>query len=576
MKSLFQNISFKKLLQHSQRNHLQFSKSVQLQLVPQFQFTRFGSTEKKLQDFQKQLNGYIRKSNFNQMVMTQIKIIKTKEKHEKQEFYKDFQVDYRKLCQYLILKRDYEEAVTLYEDCISYLTDQLSKDKQKDQNNDEDYQYDVDFLLSELISFKLDLASVQLINPNKNGDEAFEIIEELKQYREQGQMSQLQILKHILQESKLYYQTSELNESLNTILQADKLVQQIKCQDEGISFDFISLQVEIYILQIKLQVELQQIDLAQENMQKCEILIEEKGLADTLPQLCFQFYQASIDVCLYTADFDLAQTRVLQMQQILENSEHTNSVFQSQLYYYDSLVMNQIGKHFDSIQSLNSCFEILSKSTDQQFELVWKALNLKAIQLIEENDFKSALKILYTNLQEMEKKKKAKTNLFYETQAHVIVLQFVLTNLHQATQLSEQYLKDVEKYLGQQSQYYIDGLLIQGMCIISDNHANDKQKTQGYIGIRQACMAIKNNKIKQLKIRFLYLNLLKEVLKRKNAFKEIFYVNTVLNSYFFQPRLNFQQKNAEFIQAYEDNNKQLDLISQILELQTVSKQAMNQ
>ncbi|EAR95956.2 hypothetical protein TTHERM_00125220 (macronuclear) [Tetrahymena thermophila SB210] len=575
MKNLFKNFSFFQLLQHNQRNQQQLCKRFQLQLVPQFQFSRFGSPEKKLQDFQKQLNGYIRKCNYNQMVLTQIKIIKTKEKYEKLEFYKDFQVDYRKLCQYLILKRDYEEAVTLYEDCIAYLTDQLSKQKQDHFKNDEIEQLDVNFLQSELISFKLDLASVQLISPNKNGDEAFEIIEELKEYKEQGKMSQLQVLKHILLESKLYFQTYELQESLNTILQADAVIEQIISQDET-NFDFISLLVEIYVLKIKLQVELQQIALAQENIQKCEKLIDEKGLADTHPQLCFLFYQASIDICQYTADLDLAQTRVLQMQQILENSENKNPVYQCLLYYYDSLIQNQIGKHFDSIQSLNSCFEILSKSVDEENELVWKALNLKAIQLIEENDFKSALKILNTNQQEMEKKNKIKTRLYYETQVHIIVLQFALTNLQKATQLCEQYLSNVEKHFGQQSEQFIDGLIIQGMCVVSNNQSDDQQKTQGYIGIRQACMAIKNNKIKQLKIRFIYLNLLKEVLKRKNAFKEIFYINTVLNSYFFQPRLKFQQKNEQFIQSYEDNNKQLDLISQILELETVNKQMMNQ
>ncbi|KAL4504098.1 hypothetical protein ABPG72_020936 [Tetrahymena utriculariae] len=509
------------------------------------------------------------------MVLTQIKIIKTKEKHEKQEFYKDFQVDYKKLCQYLILKRDYEEAVTLYEDCITYLTEQLSKKKCEDLQNGEAEKLDENFLQSELIQFKLDLARVQLINPNKNGDEAFELIEELKEYREQGKMSQLQVLKHILLESKLYYKTYELKESLKTIFQANEIVEQFFGQNEAASIDFISLQVEIYILKIKLQVELQQIAIALENMQKCQMLIDAKGLTDSHPQLCFQFYEASIGVCQYTADFDLAQTRVLQMQQILENSENKNPVFQCWLYYYDSLIMSQIGKHFDSIQSLNSCFEILSKSLDQENELVWKALNLKAVQLIEQNDFKGALKILNTNQLEMEKKNKTKTSLYYETKAHIIVMQFVLTNLFQATQLSEQYLKDAEKCFGQQSEQFIDGLMIQGMCIISNNHADDKQKAQGYISIRQACMAIKNNKIKQQKIRFIYLNLLKEVLKRKNAFKEIFYINTVLNSYFFQPRLNLQQKNTEFIQAYEDNNKQLDLISQILELETVNKQTMN-
>lgn len=55
--------------------------------------------------------------------MTQIAIIKKKERKHSEEFYQDFLPDYRKLCNILIKKRDFEEAITLYEDCIRHYTE---------------------------------------------------------------------------------------------------------------------------------------------------------------------------------------------------------------------------------------------------------------------------------------------------------------------------------------------------------------------------------------------------------------------------------------------------------------------
>lgn len=68
-----------------------------------------------------------------------------------------------------------------------------------------------------------------------------------------------------------------------------------------------------------------------------------------------------------------------------------------------------------------------------EFDLIWKALHLKGVQLCQLGEFSSAEKIFLTNKREMELKNKTHLRLYFETILHISVTNFISQNNQEAT-----------------------------------------------------------------------------------------------------------------------------------------------